>query len=234
MSNHIASLHEHPLVIETEKFLTEAGLAGHSLPPGRRHRPNETLMVLLDGPWLPATGARRGWLTDAPPPPEDIAAIQICAPKLLVAMGDVEGSNEAGVLLACIGRYNAWQQCLQTEGGALALVTTVAAYVETMISSPLSGMIAPEVCNILNTWLSPEQRWDTPPGPVTLCKKMFGSAWCDLILPAGCEDTVARYWLGTDDYRIASIIQASRPAFLPGLCPAQDVVKAEPLPSLGT
>jgi hypothetical protein len=218
-------LDQHPLVIETERFLAASAKANRGSPTM-----SDELSTMLAGPHTQSRGVRKGWETDEPTSPEDLAALQYCLPRIFLHTGDILGTTTTASLLAGMQRHQCWKQCLTTEDGAFALAAALIAYVETAMVNPLYKLTEPEVRAMLNTWLDPIPRWWGMPGPVTISENMFGVAWCALMLD-GCEDSVGSYWDNDSFTRVARVVSKSRPTFLPGLCLAQDSIVAEPLPA---
>lgn len=92
----------------------------------------------------------------------------------------------------------------QTYAMAVAILT----YADAFWSQAKADVAASEpVCNMLNNWLKPATPWEKLPGDAEIAELLFGAAW---ILLADNENFV-----------LADIVRRERPAFLPGLCPAQ-------------
>lgn len=224
---------EHPLVSATNSFLDEhasfiaSGQRG--LPPLMSAR----LLALAAGPYfLKNEHADPHWLSRPLPVAPDLEALQMCLPRLMASDRHPIAGNESTSLLAGLHRYGCWRGCLSTVVGAKALASALLQYIDCYWESyALDATARPGVLQILNEWLRPEVHWAELPGVVTICRHMFGGAWCTIALPADRPDDVGGF--AGDETAIELLVHNARPPFMPGLCPAQETIAGEHLPDLG-
>jgi hypothetical protein len=152
----------------------------------------------------------------------DRAAMRLYFPKLLheFQVRRAHPSRQTSVLVG-VAAHVFGNDYPATEQEACSLADAVLFYVGDYESDSIYDVFAQSyILDLLNRWLKPAVPWHDLPGVVTICRHMFGEAWCDLILSTNYRDAVGpvnRLSQGID----LDIIK-KRPSFLPGLCPEQD------------
>lgn len=145
-------------------------------------------------------------------------------------------SENAFALLDGLSKNNRWKQCLDDEDTALKFATLVVDYFDSIPNSfegrLLRATVSPDICAMLNAWLTPSDLFVTYPDPeapsindpkiISLVHALFGDVWCALFLN------------GRDDqaWEIPDIIRAQRPSLQPHLVAFECHQRAEPLPTL--
>lgn len=147
------------------------------------------------------------------------AALQRCLPMLLPLLIGEENyrSYNAGLLFG-IQRHGCLSVCVKNESGAHDLALSALLFIDTFYDCPLERFVTAAVIELLNDWIRPRERWSTLPGVVTVCRLLFGDAWCAICLPADCADDVGGYYERSTDYEVHDLIKVMRPPLLPGLC----------------
>jgi hypothetical protein len=167
------------------------------------------------------------WREQAPPPAKKLELITLCLPKLFTAKIFMFHQK---ALFAGLSRHNCWKQCLCTEESTRIFAFRILSFIETYLElSATEKALAPHIAKILSGWLSlPDSI--AMPGPITVCRNLFGNAWCSFFLPEDAIDDLGKSWMLV--VNIADIVARERPPFLPGLCPAQERQLVMSLPEL--
>jgi hypothetical protein len=176
--------------------------------------------------------------------PEGVSASELldlreCLPQLFSSIAEDRNHMAAAVsLLVGMQQYGCLSTYPSTEKEAYALAAMLLCY-SLYFNDVVSMTIftVPYVCTILNTWLKPATPWTDIPGAVTLCRHMFGHAWCTLTLAEDYPDDVGAANRGRVGEAAKNgldlLVKRVRPPFLPGLCAEQAIDLGIPLPDIG-
>jgi hypothetical protein len=165
--------------------------------------------------------------------PNSINHEQIVLQALLSALHwhvrNKDRAPEDGLLLLDgILRNERWKTCLSTMTSAhdfaMLLIRQTSKLRDTKHGVHVHPLMSP-VRTMLNGWLCLDPKTYTYIPPARpLAEALFGSAWCDLMLPGAISERTPQV--------IEELIDSTRPSFLPGLCKAQDSVPDMVLPAL--
>lgn len=179
----------------------------------------EELLALLGCPHLRT--ADGGGLTVPPLPKAHIAEIGEALLKItsLVASSLAEPVCDAASVLSGLWRSHCWALCLREESTTYAMAAVLLEFLQGYSSIyRLDNYAGPDVCNLLNAWLKQPSPWTDLPSSADVAEHLFGAGWCMLRLPSA-------------ERALGELVYQERPPFLPGLCPAQDVLQSAPLPA---
>lgn len=149
--------------------------------------------------------------------------------KLVIQKHDLESVTLASLLHGV--HVNAMLPIfLQDEDSTYDLTVAILLYTEFYEPSyPLDAHLKGLLCEVLNTWLQPETPWLELPRADVLAQYLFGDALCLFI-----DGTINHSQDEDDDIgsKLGDLVAKIRPPFLPGRCPAQDIVMAAVLPEM--
>lgn len=123
--------------------------------------------------------------------------------------------TDADSVLVGLSR-NGWKNCVETTSDARLLAVATLRYIAHYTEKYSGRENAATVCEMLNAWCRPIEKWETLPDPGLLCQHLFGQAWCHFYLPEPTIDRGAPKFA----YGLSVIEQiiTHHPVFLVGLC----------------
>jgi hypothetical protein len=139
-----------------------------------------------------------------------------------------QGVAPLHVLLSGLYRTSAWRCCLRDENIALALAVALLRTID-VVDREEDGMdelldrTKRDCLEFASEWIAPATPWSELPTPIEVAQRLFGPMWCAMALP----DVVSA---SMSSCEVIAAVRLHRPPFLPGLCPAQDVILSAPLP----
>lgn len=212
------------LAIEANAFF--ADLAGANVPGSIEIR----FLNLLGCPF-----SNSGVYYTKPVERDHILALNDVLPKVLTAIVAriPDFCSNVSSVLGAINRQGCLSSCLETREGAYAMAVGLCYFIDTLeLHGSLDQDVAPDVLNLLSSWIKPAIEWDEIPSSRTVAAALFGEHWCHFKLTDDM-DYLPGSAMWNSDWILAYIVAKERPPFLTGLCPAQDAIMSAPLPELG-
>jgi hypothetical protein len=164
------------------------------------------------------------------PPIEHEAVVRATLLRTLKSNFETGGYHRDAIsLLDGLLRNNYWRDCLESTDSALNFAMLLIAFTrqyqpnEAGASSDakLRGVILPQLCQMLNEWMAPDEPFEDIISPRQMAGMLFGEVWCELFL--GDEK---QSWV------IGNLVGAHKPPLAPGLLPAHLQAQPEDLPVL--
>jgi hypothetical protein len=206
-----------PETITDGSVQSEVLRAIRSLASGEQHKIQDSLLYRLGCAYLErSSGKLIVPPTGAESHAEKGSALLLLAPTIVSNLSLPVCSTSS--VVDGLARGDCWRNCLDSEKLTYVLAAIMLDYVAGYYACfELEAHARQPALSILNAWLIPQAPYVKVPSAVDLARNIFGDAWCTLRLDC-------------DPRAIGSTIYKERPLFLPGLCPAQDVILSASLP----
>jgi hypothetical protein len=163
--------------------------------------------------------------------PDALAQLQASLMSLLRLPLRADGWSMANAsLLAGVAHYLPWQNFAAAEDDAYTVATTLVYFLDDHMPRP--PLVKIYATKLLNDWLGPEVQWLELPDVVTVCRHMFGDAWCELRLADVIIGRSGRIIQTNGPIDISRVVEMERPPFLQGLCSEQDLEPTAMLPDM--
>jgi hypothetical protein len=217
----------HPIVVEATAFmdLMSAGAAMGYRPP----KISENLARLLGCPYTQDAGGSGTFHRNLEPnDPETTAARKFILPTFFAVVERHGQHPDRLSVLVALNRSKGWVTVLEDLPLAYELAQALVAYVDCHTTRfPMYNFTSRDVLHLLNAWLKPSATWVELPGVRTLCRHIFGDAWCAIALPETYADEVgSKSAQMNSGVSVHNFIAAQKPPFLDGLCQAQDAASS--------
>lgn len=173
----------------------------------------------------------------AQPPRSDESLVRRTLVAALRSHVEKDGVRDDGfAILEGLSRNERWRECLSTTDDAYNLSLLLLDFISSVEIGETDSekarflvAVKPGACSIFYDWVgSSGLGSDTPfgapelPTCMQVCRALFGSAWCDLVL---CPP-------GTKFWNDRGMISTHKPPFRPGLLPDHLDQHAAPLPDM--
>jgi hypothetical protein len=199
---------------------TIAALAARHLSDPGLKLPLEALTVALGCSTIRRDGTTGIWSTTASPNPgvEHEQLVSDTLIRALQAQMHRLGSTYCGLsILGGLVTNDRWRRCIGNADDAYAMATLLVLFTDGMFSTVNDPFLP-----ILNGWISSEVPITKYPGPRSLSELFFGRAWRSIVLEA---DDI-------NGWEIPTLIQSTRPPFVPGLLAVSADVEVYALPPI--